>query len=85
MFLFKLIAQISRFNLIPIDHIVNSWFYFTKENEDRIVVNENYHVMGYDSSNLLQTLDTVILFMVGILVMIVITFFVDMLVPMSVK
>ncbi len=83
MYLFKLIAQISRFNLIPIDHLVNSWFKFTAEAEDRIVINDNFRSMGYDSSNLLQTLDTVILFVIGIIVSMFFTALIDLLVPMG--
>ena len=81
LFLFKLISQISRFNLIPIDHIVNAWFRFTPHIVGEIVINENFGVMGYESWNLVQTLDTVLLFIIGILVSIVLTSLVNLLVP----
>ena len=83
MYLFKLIAQISRFNLVPIDHIVNSWFRFTTVAEERIIINENFKSMGYDSSNLLQTLDTIIIFVVGIIVSMVLTALINVLIPMG--
>jgi hypothetical protein len=85
LFLFKLISQISRFNLIPIDHIVNSWFRFTPHIEGEEVINENFGIMGYESWNLMQTLDTVILFIIGIVVSVVLTFLIDLLVPIPVR
>jgi hypothetical protein len=85
LFLFKLISQISRFNLIPIDHIVNAWFRFTPHNAGEEVINENFGIMGYESWNLMQTLDTVILFIIGIVVSIVLTFLIDLLVPIPLR
>jgi hypothetical protein len=53
MFLFKLIAEISKFNVIPTDDIVNALFAFSEEDDGRIIVNLNFDEMGYDSSNIL--------------------------------
>ena len=85
LFLFKLISQISRFNLIPIDNIVNAWFKFTPHNGEEEVINENFGIMGYESWNLMQTLDTIILFIFGIVVSVVLTILVDLLVPIPVR
>jgi hypothetical protein len=75
--LFKLISQISRFNLIPFDQFVNAWFRFTPKDFEEEVVNENFGIMGYDSWNLIQTLDTVILFVAGIILSVILTFLID--------
>jgi hypothetical protein len=85
LFLFKLISQISRFNLIPIDHIVNSWFRFTPHIAGEEVINENFRVMGYESWNLMQTLDTVLLFIIGIGVSVILTSLVNLLVPIPLR
>jgi hypothetical protein len=61
--------------VISIDRFVNAWFRFTPG--DDVVVNENFGIMGYDSWNLLQTLDTVIMLVAGIIVSVIVTFLVD--------
>ena len=68
LFLFKLIAQISSFNMIPVDRIINSMFKFTQSEDRKEVINENFAVMGYESSNLMQTLGTILFFIVGIVI-----------------
>jgi hypothetical protein len=77
LYLFKLISQISRFNLISVDQFVNVWFRFTPKELEEEVVNENFGIMGYESWNLIQTLDTVILFVAGIILSVIFTFLVD--------
>jgi hypothetical protein len=77
LYMFKLISEISRFNLISVDQFVNAWFRFTPKDLEEDVVNENFGVMGYDSWNLLQTLDTVILFVAGIILSVIFAFLVD--------
>jgi len=77
LYLFKLISQISRFNLISVDQFVNVWFRFTPKELEEEVVNENFGIMGYESWNLLQTLDTVILFVAGIILTVIFTFLAD--------
>ena len=77
LYLFKLISQISRFNLISVDQFVNVWFRFTPKELEEEVVNENFGIMGYESWNLIQTLDTVILFVAGIILSVIFTFLAD--------
>jgi len=43
--------------------MVNKMFKF----EESIPVNDNFQAMGYESTNLLQTLDTILIFLFGII------------------
>lgn len=74
LFFFKLIAQITRFNLIPMDQLINNWFTFSES----VVINDNFETMGYSSCNILQNLDTILLFLIGILIMFVVTPIIDL-------
>jgi hypothetical protein len=49
MFTFKLISQITRFNIIPVDQIINKMFSFT----DSKPLHYNFQMMGYDSTNII--------------------------------
>lgn len=69
LFLFKLIAQITRFNLIPMDQLINGIFTFTPTS----AINDNFETMGYSTTNSLQNLDTILLFLLGIAVAMVVT------------
>ena len=73
LFLFKMIATITRFNLIPMDQFINKMFSF----EESKSINENFDTMGYETCNLLQNLDTILLFLMGILFTAVFTLFLD--------
>ena len=81
LFLFKLIAQISSFNLIPVDKMVDALFTFTQSEDRKEVINENFAVMGYESWNLMQTLGTILLFIFGIVVSAFVILVVHWLVP----
>jgi hypothetical protein len=65
LFTFKLIAQITRFSLVPVDKIINWMFKFT----DSTPITDNFIAMGYDTNNILQTLDTILAFLAGLLIM----------------
>jgi hypothetical protein len=53
--------------------MVNKLFTF----EESVPVNDNFQAMGYESTNLLQTLDTILIFLVVIIMSMVTTLIVD--------
>ena len=77
MFTFKLISQITRFNLIPVDKIINSMFSFSQSP----AVPYNFEMMGYDTINILQTLDSILVFLLGILMLMALTVVIYLFVP----
>lgn len=79
MFLFQIISQITRFNLIPMDQIINSIFRF----EELKIINENFETMGYNSCNALQNLDTILLFVIGLAVSIVLVLLLNIFVSLQ--
>jgi hypothetical protein len=61
MFTFKFISFITRFNLIPLDKVINSMFSFDDNKAEPI--NYNFEMMGYDQTSILQTLDSILAFL----------------------
>ena len=66
---FKMIAYISSFNIIPTDDIVNELFQFESGN----IINDNFLTMGYESSNIIWNLNTILLYLIGIIIIIIFT------------
>ena len=75
---FKIIAQITRFNLIPMDQFINNYFSF----EEMVPLNENFEMMGYQSKNLLQNLDTVLLFLLAVVLSMTLILMLELIIPL---
>jgi hypothetical protein len=79
MFAFKLIAKITRFSIIPVDKIINAMFTF---DESLHPINYNFKMMGYETTNILQTLDFILAFVLGIAALMVVTLLMHVLVAL---
>ncbi|TNV74061.1 hypothetical protein FGO68_gene7130 [Halteria grandinella] len=55
------------------DQLINNWFTFS----EIVAINDNYETMGYESCNILQNLDTILLFLIGIIFMFILTPIID--------
>ena len=79
MFTFRFITQITRFNLIPMDKFINLMFSFIDGYEQ---INFNFEMMGYDTPNILETLDSILAFIFGVLSFMMLTLLVRLFIGM---
>jgi hypothetical protein len=61
--------------------MIDTLFTFTQSEDRKEVINENFGIMGYESSNLMQTLGSILLIIVGIVVSAFIVLVLHWLVP----
>ena len=77
LFVFRLSAEIARFNIVPTGWLVDKLFKFSPEDPDRVIVNSNFELMGYESTNIVENLDTMVFLLYGILTAMLVSLVVD--------
>ena len=77
LFVFRLSAEITRFNILPTGWLIDRLFQFSPEDPERVIVNSNFALMGYDSTNIVENLDTMAFLIFGILTAMMVTLVVE--------
>ena len=77
LFVFRLSAEIIRFNILPTGWLIDKLFSFSPEDPERVIVTSNFEMMGYDSTNIVENLDTMVFLIFSILTAMIVALVVD--------
>ena len=73
--MFSLIIGLTKFDIIPVDSLIEFFMSFTgTEEEDQASKGQNFEEMGYEDSNIINNLGIIFVGIVGLVIVIILIF-----------